>query len=172
MAVTNLCTQADVENLWSLYGVSARIDDADTVSGTTRMNAMLEKASVDVNYYLLQRYDVAQLTSNQWVTWAATFFCACDLARRRGNAPPQSMFEESERYRASLLEIKQGKAHLISDTGRASPKFDNSPMLSNMRIDTRFRAGIRRVVHTSTLSPQAPGRKNYETVGPYPYLYW
>ena len=61
MAVTALCTQDDVEFIWSIYGVAVRVDDRDASASAARANAMIEKATADVQYYLLQKYPVASI---------------------------------------------------------------------------------------------------------------
>lgn len=172
MAVTALCSQDDVEFVWSTYGVSVRVEDGDGGGTAARIAAMLEKATVDVQYFLLQRYPLSSLQDNAWVKWAVAIFAAVDLGRRRGNPCPEPLLVEWRTYHDQLVEIRAGKAHLPSDTGRAAPMFDNAPLVSNLRVDSRYRQPIRRLVQTSTFSPQAPSRKNSQTSTVPPYIFW
>lgn len=164
MTVAAYCTQNDVEFVWSDYGVALRIDDRDASQSTARMTQALEKATVDVNSYLFEAYPVESLQNNAWVKWATAYFCAVDLARRRGNGVPEEMAAEYERYKETLAGIKGGNAALVSDTGLAAPRFDTLPMFSNLRVDSRFAQKVRRDTRSSTRTPQAPTRQGNDAV--------
>ncbi|MGE3410129.1 MAG: phage protein Gp36 family protein [Pirellulales bacterium] len=172
MAVTPYCTVDDLEAIWSVEGVSFRADDDDEHSSTAMVNAAIEKATVDVNSYLFQQYTVAVLTQSAWVKWCTAIFACVELARRRGNAPPDSMLAEYNRYFEMLKLIASGGAGLPGDTGLAAPEHDNTPCVTNFRVDSRYRANVRRVTQTSTRTQQSPNRRGYDSVGyPWPY-YW
>ncbi len=171
MAVATYCTSEEVAFLWSEYGVELRIDDRDALSSTQRMEQALEKASADVNSYLLENYPLASLQNNAWVKWATAHCCAVDLARRRGESPPDGLFAEYQRYMDFLKEIRAGGRALISDAGLAAPRFDNLPFVTNLRVDSRFTQKVRRIVPTSTQMPQAPSRRGFDSTS-LSYLYW
>lgn len=172
MAVTPYCTVDHLESIWSAFGVAVRVDDGDAHSSTTYSDNAIAKATADVNAHLLAMYEVATLAASTWVTWCTAVLAAFEISVRRGNAPSQSLAEERQRYLESLKAIAAGNQPLAADDGLAPPRFDNTPGVSNLRVDSRFRANIRRVPHTSTESQQSPHRKGHELrAWPYPFPY-
>ncbi len=165
MAVTAYCTTTQLTQLWSSFGMTVRLDDnEDGLADSGVADAMIEKATTTVNRYLLQRYTVAVCAASAWVKWATAFIAACDLARRRGNPVPEAMEEECQRYLDALQNILDGKENLITDDGVAPPELDNTPTVSNMTIDGRFRrAKVRRVETTSTGGSQSADRLQSNT---------
>lgn len=174
MAVTLLCSQTDVENIWSAFGVSVRADDRDTVGNAQHIAAMLEKSSADVQAYLLARYDAAVIAASTWCKWAAAIFCCVDMARRRGNAPPGPMFEEYTRYKTDLEAIRDGSLLLTTDTGLAPMSSDLAAVVSNFRVNSRYAQPVRRLPISSTESQPGYNRKRADQPGNYGYaiLYW
>lgn len=155
MAVTALCTQANVEAILSQYGVEASLEDnADGMIDATVDGAasdFLEKASADVCFYLFQRYEIAAITASAWAKWTAAIFCARDMMTRRGNPCPDSLQREYDKREELLKAIALGTFSLPGDTGLANPQFDESPTVSNMTVDGRYhRRKVRRVPTTST----------------------
>lgn len=172
MALTVYCTVEHVRFVWSNHGVSARADDRDGHNSTDTIDDAISKATTDVNQYLFQRYTPAVIAGCTWVKWATAFIAAQALAIRRGNSVPQGIQDQVDRYLEDLKAIAAGQIMLTTDTGLASPEHDNLPGVSNLRVDSRFRAPIRRVPQTSTKTPQSPNRNGFDLQGyPYPYPY-
>lgn len=175
MAVTPYCSNTEVAQIWSQYGVDARIDDNDDDDvldapevGTG--DAMIERATVDINIYLLQRYSVAVCAASSWVKWVAALFACVYLAERRGNSVPKAMQTDYERYLEMLKAIAAGEMALIADDGPAAPAFDSTPIVSNLTIDRRMhRSKIRRTDDNSTQATPSSPRKQKRAFGHYPY---
>jgi phage gp36-like protein len=160
MPVTPYCTQTDVEALLSEDGVDASLDDNQDgqvdADADPWMSSMIEKATSDVNLYLLQRYTVAALAASAWVKWVTATFAAVGLRKRRGNPAPQSLLDDAERYLENLKAIATGAMALPGDTGLAAPQFDTGPTVSNMTVDRRYRRRKVRVVESTSTGSQ-PG---------------
>lgn len=168
MALTVYATQTQVEQIWSQYGVTVRIDDnadGDVVDSgeTATMTAFLGKATTDVNIYLLQRYTVAVCAASTWVSWVTAVFAAVELARRRGEPVPPALQAEYERLLALLEKIAAGLMDLVGDEGLVNPQFDVGATVSNLTVDGRHRrAKIRRIPSTSTTAQQDGTRKQHD----------
>lgn len=165
MAVVPYATRTELEHIWSEFGVDVRLDDDDDgVAQSGLVAAVLEEATVKVNYHLLARYSVATLAASAWVKWAAANIAACLLARRRGNPIPEAMQADCDEYLDALKEIKAGSTDLPADAGLASPEFDSMPSVSNLTVDGRYRRRkVRRVASTSTGSPPVGGPQQFNT---------
>jgi phage gp36-like protein len=168
MALTPYCTATQLDQIWSDYGVTLRADDyEDNQRDDGILDAVIEKATADVNLYLLQRYSVAILADNTWVKWATAYIAAVALGRRRGNGVPQPLLEEMERYIEALKQIQAGTIELPGDSGIVTPTFDQLPSVSNMTIDSRFgRNNVRRVERTSTGKRAGAGVKQNDAIDP------
>lgn len=165
MAVTPLCTRANVESIYGKLGVVGASDDNQDESpdGTFIADA-IERASVTVYDYLLPRgFTVAQLTANSWVKWCASYLVICELTQRRGNPSPEVYSTKCADYIVRLEAIAAGQKNLPADDGSMIGGSDSSPCVSNMTPDLRFHRGkIRRVPSTSTGGPQTEGRKQLD----------
>lgn len=175
MAVTPYCTDTEVAQIWSRYGVDARVDDnededvIDTPEVGTE-DAMIERATVEINAYLLQRYTVAVCAASGWCKWVAALFACVYLAERRGNTVPTAMQKDFDRYLEMLKAIAAGTMPLIADDGPAAPAFDSTPLVSNLTIDRRMnRSKIRRTNENSTQATPTQPRKQKRAFGYYPY---
>jgi hypothetical protein len=97
-------------------------------------------------------------------------YCAVELARRRGNPVPSQLVEDFNRYKDDLAAIQAGSQELTADSGLATPTFDNLPMVTNLRVDSRYQSKIRRVYQNSTQAPQSPLRRGFDSTAP--IYYW
>lgn len=150
------CTAAEIQAVWSAFGVNVRLDDDLDGVADQDISAVIEQATSRINGFVLRRYAVDACTQSTWLKWCCATFSAALLARRRGNDIPQSLIDETKDYRDLLDEIKAGSFDLPADDGPAAPLSDESPAISNLTIDGRWtRAKIRRVPTTSTGGPQA-----------------
>ena len=161
MTLIPYCDAEDVETLWSVWGVAVRIDDEADEDSSALIASMIAKATADVNFYLLQIYSPAALATATWVKWCTAIFAAVDVARRRGNSPPESMMAEYQRYKEALTAILNGEMLLPGDDGLLAPQFDNLPCTTNMRIDSRYRATVRSVGAQSTGGVPEALRKHF-----------
>ncbi len=171
MAVTAYCTTTQLTQLWSQFGMNVRLDDnEDGLADSGVADAVIEKSTTTVNRYLLQRYTVAVCAASAWVKWCTAVIAACDLARRRGNPVPEALADEEQRYLEALANILAGKENLVTDDGVAPPALDNTPTVSNMMIDGRYRrAKVRRIPATSTGGTQSGGRLQNNVNDFWPY---
>lgn len=170
MPLTLYCDSEDVRFVWSSFGMASRSDDRDASSSTAIVNDAIEKAVTDVNLYLFQTYTPAVIAQSTWVKWATAVLAAVALARRRGNPVPASLAADFDRYLENLKAIQTGVLALPGDDGLSAPRFDNTPCVSNLRVDSRFRASVRRVTETSSQTVQSPHRKQFPLRGwPWPY---
>lgn len=174
-SVTVYCEQADVASIWSQYGVDARIDDNEDedvidVPEAGTLLRTIERATVEVNVYLLQRYSVAVCAASTWVKWCTAVFACVYLAERRGNTIPKAMQTDYDRYHKMLEAIAAGTQPLMGDDGPAAPAFDSTPIVSNVTVDRRMhRSKIRRTDANSTQATPTPPRKQKRAFGYYPY---
>lgn len=166
MSITAYCTAANIETLLSQFGVDSRADDdLDGSADDGIVDAAIEKASADVNLYLLARYSVADVAASAWVKWVTATFAVAGLSKRRGNPCPESISEQCEQYVEELKRIQDGKQPLIGDSGPVAPRYEDLPTVSNLIVDGRYRRSkIRRIPATSTGAPPAGGRTQHNTV--------
>jgi|SRR6185312_6155742 len=160
------CSVAEIEAIYSIFGVNVRLDDDQDGYGEVNVGAVIEQASSMMNRYLLKRYAPAVIATSTWAKWCCATFGAVLLARRRGNEVPASLEDERESYRETLDAIGRGQEDLIADDGPAAPVYDETPAVSNLTIDGRFtRQKIRRVPTTSTGGAQkANGRMQNNSI--------
>lgn len=174
-AVTVYCEEIDVSRIWSQYGVDARVDDnedEDVIDSpeTGTLAATIERATVEVNTYLLQRYSVAVCAASTWVKWCTAIFTCVYLAERRGNTIPKAMQADYDRYHKMLEAIAAGTQPLMGDDGPAAPAYDSTPLVSNLTVDRRFgRSKIRRTDANSTQATPTPPRKQKSALDTYRY---
>jgi hypothetical protein len=169
MTLVPYCSAADVETLWSVFGVAVRIDDEADEDSAALLASMIGKATADVNFYLLQVYSPAALASATWVRWCTAYFAAVDIARRRGNAAPESMLAEYDRYKELLKAVLAGEALIPGDDGLLAPEHDVLPCATNLRVDSRFRTIIRYTPQNSTSGQREASRKSFSLPQGVPY---
>lgn len=160
------CSVAEVEAIYSIFGVNVRLDDDQDGYGEVNIGAIVEQASSLMNRFLLKRYAPAVIATSTWAKWCCATFAAMLLARRRGNEVPESIQADLQDYRETLKAIGEGQEDLMADDGPAAPVYDGTPAVSNLTIDGRFtRQKIRRVPTTSTGGPQnANGRMQNNSI--------
>ena len=167
MALTLYCSETELDDLLSSFGVQTRTDDADAGStDETQITPVTERATSDVNFALMQRYPLSILapggTAITWVKWATAIIAAVYLCQRRGNDVPESLAEGYAETKTKLDEIRTGQMQLIGDSGRVNPQFDDTPAVSNFTFNEWYRrTKIRRVPSTSTGGFINPGRTQY-----------
>lgn len=151
-SVTLYCSEADVDFVWSSFGVDVRADDdANGIADDGVVNLAIQRASLLVNRYVLHRYTVAACQASTWLRWATAYIAAEVLGKRRGNSIPESLASEVAEYFQELERIKTGQDHLMGDSGPSTPRYDSRPIVSNMTVDPRYaRNKVRRVPSTST----------------------
>ena len=169
MAVTAYATVSELDRIWSEFGVTVRADhDADGDADDGIIDGVLEEATTEVNAYLLERYTVAVCAASAWVKWATAHIAAELLGESRGNPVPQTIHDRVEKYRAELTLIRDGRRHLKSDTGLATPRNDSRPAVTNFSIDGRYsRAKVRRIPATSTGPEQSGTLERHDERYPY-----
>ena len=139
--------------MWSQFGKDARADDDfDGTGEAANINGAIEKGAVDINFWILSRYSVTQLSASSWVKWCNVIFACCNLARRRGQSVPGGLADQETKYLEQLKAIAANKMGLPLDDGTmAAPRFDNNIAVSNVTADQRFkRSQVRVVEATST----------------------
>lgn len=163
------CSEQDIQDLMSVLGEQARLDDLDTGAGglTVESARALQKAqsyaTTRVLFYAVQRYDATALASswlvNEWSTVIACHWLCC----RRANGVPDSLHElmygdgkaTNRGVMGDLADIRAERA-IIPDVGtRNVPWFS----WSNVRVDPRYRVRQVRVERplserTATQYPQ------------------
>lgn len=157
----SLCDQADMERLFSAYGITGFADhDEDGTNDADVVEDCIIQASGEIGMYLGQQYDTDSLASNtlvnRWAALAATYF----LTMRRGNPPPVSLDTEFKR----LLDPETG---LIPRIGKGAIKLDGVALkgnrtlsFSNVRIDRRYpQSKVRVLQNISSQQPSVLPRK-------------
>jgi hypothetical protein len=145
------CSISEIEAIYSIFGVNARLDDDQDGYGEVNVGAIIEQATSMMNRYLLKRYGVTAIAATTWAKWCCATLGAVLIARRRGNDVPQSILDERDDYLEALKAIGNGQEDLIADDGPASTAYDETPTVSNLTVDGRFtRQKVRRVPTTST----------------------
>lgn len=150
MAVaTAYCTEADMQRLFSIAGVTSFADhDQDGVSDTLVVSDCIDQATEEINLYAWQ-YSAAGLATstlvNRWCTVLAVYF----LCQRRGNPPPDSIAEEFARIMLHLERIRTGDMKIpgVATKGIYSPRFSNLVPdrrfpYSNIRVQRESSDGI------------------------------
>lgn len=130
------CTQAQIESILSEHGVLAFTDDDhDGISdGTLIQDAIDRSASLKIDFYLCQRYDLTQITNNSWVQYANAILAAVAIVSRRGMSVPESLHEQEAMVIEQIRLIHRGTCKV---PGMAE-RFDHLPSVSNYDVE-RFR---------------------------------
>jgi len=164
------CGLADVQFVWSQFGVTARLDDAQVgVASGGLLNRAIEKAAADINRMLSPRYAVSVLRQSSWLKWAAAYITAVTIGRRRGNSVPDQLLAEAQSYIDELKQIASGSMPLVLDNGTlAAPLYNTTPGVTNHVVDSRYYdSKIRRLPTTSTLNQQNADRKQFDADDPF-----
>ncbi len=139
------CTISEVEYQLSVDGVSGTTNDNHTnyTADPAIVNSAIVNARLQLSQYLVQKYDIATITSaNEWVKWATSTFAAVELLRRKGGVVPPGLQEKYEELKVFLESVQTG----IMIVPGLAPRTMGGMALTNMTIDNRYgRAKIRRV---------------------------
>lgn len=151
VAQTLLCSQADVEMIFSVAGLAARLDDDGSGVVTTDEQAYFTRAANwatgQVRFYTCQLYDDADLASSFMVNYWAAVLTALMIAPRRSNPVPDSLRELAfgadgrGGVMGDLRQVRDQKQQ-IPDIGYRSVPW---PAWSNIRVDPRYRLRQQRV---------------------------
>lgn len=135
MAVQTYCDRDDLEAIVSKHGVDAFVDDDQDglISATeeTYVTFAIERAATQINMYLQRRYKAADVVNNDWLTGANAALAVCLIVKRRGNPDITSLTEECDDYTGWLDGIKNKEFDLPNQ----SPSVDNTPTVSNFRVE-------------------------------------
>lgn len=153
MAVTALCTSADLGLRLSAAGVNLRVDD--DAAGTTWA---IRRGSVDV-YSYCQRYTQAQLQASDVAKEIAADVSTYYLCLRRANSVPKSIQALYDTAMAWLLSVQSGAINIYDIAERK----ENAPVLSNVTTDLypRPRTVVDKELSTGTVDDY---RQNLPTI--------
>ena len=168
----SLCTQADVEDIWSATGVAGRYDD-DLSGGVIAageilvLNRFIMRASSYVSGRLKDRYKIVDFQGSNppvdtpiSVNWYASIIAAFYSAIRRGIACPQGL---ADLYKMTLDDLEKIHGGSLS-LAEVNESFDTLPFVTNLHVDGNYRsAKLRKIQQISTTSEPTPnsGRKSY-----------
>ena len=141
------CSQAEVEDLLSANGVWASVNDdnGNAIADPTIVNNAIARGRTILGQYLVQRYDLNQITSNvEWVKWASATFAAVELLRRKGGVVPPGIQELYEQYVSFLKGVQLGTFQVPGLYFNSSPGI----AVSNLTMDNRYNRAKIRVVST------------------------
>lgn len=123
MAITALCTSADLANRAAVLGVNLRVDDDPTTAAWA-----CRRGSLDVYSYAVPRYTPAQLQASDAATEYAADCGLYHLCRRRMNPVPKSVIDIYAEMKQTLLLIQAGKISIFDIV----PVRENAPAMSNI----------------------------------------
>ncbi len=143
------CTRADIESAWNPAAVLAAADDDNNGSLSPTEEAhiarAIERAAWMMNGVLEVRYRLSDLASSEWCRDCNAALAAYLLATRSGDAAPDAVAAEFDRYLEQLAAIRDGMANVPEVVESDA----HGPTVSNFRIDLREpRAKVRRVAET------------------------
>lgn len=166
MAVATLyCVQADIERLFSIYGVTAFSDhDEEGQTDTDVVDDCIDQATEEINRFAMQRYSAEGLATstliNRWCTVLATVF----LCQRRGNPVPESLQDEFARIMEALVAVATGAVGGILP---GVPLRGNlRPGMSNLQVDRRYRHSTVRRIHVNSTDTPSVLKENRLNEGP------
>ena len=140
------CTREDIESTWNPDDVLAAADDDN--SGTlsageeAHIDRAIERAAGTMNAVLEVRYRLADLADCEWCRDCNAALAAYLLATRSGDAAPDTIAAEFDRYLDDLALIRDGELNVPE----VSESDAHGPTVSNFRIDlAQRRAKTRRV---------------------------
>lgn len=131
MAVeTPYTTEALVTRLAGQLAVDLRTDHA--LDPETEMQDAIDAGTVDVDFYLADRYAAADIAASEWAIKHATYFALRYLCLLRLNGMPESVAKEVER--------RMNELELVRTRHARAPRLANSrrPVaVSNYHVDLR-----------------------------------
>lgn len=126
MALTNYCTEDDIANRLSQEGVNLRVRDVPP----NDLGDVLDETSVEIDLYLRNIYEPAQLALSDVVNHIAISIATCFLCEREGNPAPGSVAKKYDRALERLEKIASGVMRLPD----ATPRKGMAPVLSNVTV--------------------------------------
>ena len=143
------CTREDIESTWNPAGVLTAADDDNNGSLSAGEEAhiarAIERAAGTMNAVLEVRYSLSDLADSEWCRDCNAALAAYLLATRSGDAAPDTVAAEFDRYLDALASIRDGELNVPE----ASESDAHGPTVSNFRIDlSESRAKTRRVPET------------------------
>ena len=161
---TSYCSNDDVASILGLPGVMAMSDDDHSgglsPSESLRVaQAISRTASLEINYYLSERYDLEAMSTNEWLRWSNAMLAAFDLISRRAQSVPKAMVERVITIRSHLKECRDTRGN-IPDSTEAN---DWLPSVSNFEVE-RWREGSPvRVVQQESTRERPPSHVKRKT---------
>lgn len=163
MAVTQYCTETQLNEFFSAQGITDYADhDDDNVADTNVVNNAIDEASEHINLYARERYAVADLQSSTMVTrWCVKLACYF-LCMHRGNPPPDILAVEFERITTVLDQVRMSKMEIPG----VQLKDSLVPTFSNLTVDRRYRRSTVRVTRQNS-SKESSKRTQDSSGDPY-----
>lgn len=142
MPATPYCAREDIDDVLSDEGVGYRAtDEANQIEKSGLVTRTIRQASDRVNLYCGERYTAAELATSDYIISATAVIAAYMLSTRRGNPPPPSLEARYKEVFEELGKIQLGQADVPGIVTRGG----SVPVLSNLRIDGRYRQSKVRV---------------------------
>lgn len=147
---TTYCTTTDIAFILSAAGRSARADDDEDGSEETgTITSAIERAAVEMNFYLERRYDLSDIASNTWCKWANAYLAVYYLDTRLGN-PASPVITE---HRDEILELLKTIGRSGNRIPEATESFNFLPRLTNYQANLRDRHVKVIVVQETSVGP-------------------
>ncbi len=143
-----------IDNLETVFGADFVEEYSDHDDSGARDDTSVEwainSAKGEMDFFLFERYNASDISSNRLVITWCTKLAGYFLASQRGNEPPAWLTSEAERIWNGLEQILARNRDLPG----ASEASDRRPTMSNRIIDRRYRQRTVRVTRqNSTDSP-------------------
>lgn len=157
-----LCTIDDVISIYGQAGVNLTSADEYTPGSpdADHVADAIERAEQEVLGYLNRQYEPSQIEGNTWVKWVCAYLAVGELAIRRGNSLHASISSKIENLRAQLIQVLNGK---IIPPG-LTPHRELMPAMSNLTIDSRYRAAKIRVQQVVSSGRSDSTKKRFREV--------
>ena len=111
MAVdTPYTDESRIVSLLGQMGIDLRLDDS--VDAASDLSDAIDVGTMDLDYYLADRYAAADIAGSEWCMQQATFFAVRWLCVRRGNGPPAEFEKEMKRREDQCELIRERKANV------------------------------------------------------------
>lgn len=158
MATTTYCNRADVDAILSTVGVTAFADDDEDGSlDATELGYVtraIERAANRMNAFLEMRYELSDLSGNDWCRDANAALAAFLLGGRRNNPVSPVLSTENTQFLDDLKEIRDNNMTVPG----AFDSNDALPSVTNFRPErSRGQAPVRVIREESTRSDPPAG---------------
>lgn len=146
LAVT-FCSEADVQDLLSVLGEQAALDDDDNgvidATEQARVPKFISYATARVMAYCQGLYDPADLANSWLINEVATILVAWMLRGRRGNPVPaqlkELMFGDGKPENRGAMGVLRDIQAMVLQVDGAGYRNAPWPAWSNVRVDCRYR---------------------------------